>query len=100
MLIVDASQEATEQFEQAMEAEEVFLVHCSNLRLDFLSLAFGLGKAAALPSSMVNAELRQMVSLVAGGCYKHLYDALLQPLTLADYAQTHVSLDLVEALRC
>lgn len=39
MLIVKASQEAIEQFEQVMEAEEAFLGHCSHLGLDFF---FGL----------------------------------------------------------
>jgi len=67
IFILDASQEATEQFEQAMEAGEAFLVHCSRLRLDFLSLAFGLAEAATLPSNMVDARLRQMVSSIVGG---------------------------------
>ena len=82
-LILATSQEATEQFVQATEAEEAFLVHCSHLRLDFLSSAFGLAKAAALPSNMVDAGLHQMVSSIAGGCYEPSCDTLPQPLTLA-----------------
>ena len=84
MLILEASLEGTEQFEQATEVEQVFLVHCSHLRLDFLSSAFGLAEAAVLPLNMVDAGLPQMVSLVARGCYEPSCDALLQPLTLAD----------------
>jgi len=71
------------QFEQATEAEEVFLAQCSRLRLDFLSLAFGLAKAAVLPSNMVDAGLHQMVPSVVRGCYEPSCDALPQPLTLA-----------------
>ena len=66
MLTLEASLEATEQFEQAMEVEEAFLVHCSRLRLDFLSSAFGHAGAAALPLNMVDVGLHQMVSSVAG----------------------------------
>ena len=67
IFILDASQEATEQFEQAMEVEEAFLVHCSRLLLDFLVLAFGYGGAATLPSNMVDNGSHQMVSSVARG---------------------------------
>ena len=57
IFILDASQEATEQFEQATEVEEAFLVHCSRLLQDFLFLAFGYARAAALPSNMVDVGL-------------------------------------------
>ena len=67
IFILDASQEATEQFEQAMEVEEAFLVHCSRLLLVFLVLAFGYARAAALLLNMVDVGSRQMVSSVAGG---------------------------------
>jgi len=82
IFILDASQEATEQFEQATEVEEAFLVHCFCLLLDFLVLAFGHAGAAVLPSNMVDARLRQMVSSVIGGCYEPLCDTHTQPLTL------------------
>ena len=66
IFILDASQEATEQFEQAMEVEEAYLVHCSRLLLDFLVLAFGYAGAVVLPSNMVDVMSRQMVSSVVG----------------------------------
>ena len=84
MLAIDfvGSQEATEQFEQAMEVGEAFLVRCLCLCMDCFAAAFGHAGAAALPSNMVDAGLRQMVSLVAGGCYEPSCDTLPQPLTL------------------
>ena len=39
---LDASLEAIEQFEQAMEVEGAFLGHCLRLRLDCFVFAFGL----------------------------------------------------------
>ena len=82
IFILDASQESTEQFEQAMEVEEAFLVHCSRLLLDFLILAFGYAGAATLPSNVIDVGSRQKVSSVVGGCYKPSCDTLPQPLTL------------------
>ena len=82
VFILDASLEAKEQFKQATEVEEAFIVHCSCLLLDFLILAFGYVGAAVLPSSMVDVGSRQKVSSVAGGCYKPSCDTLPQPLTL------------------
>ena len=79
---LDASLEATEQFEQATEVEEAFLGHCLRLRLDCFGFAFDYARAAALPLNMVDVGLRQMVSSVAGGCYEPLCDTLSQPLTL------------------
>ena len=67
VFILDASLEATEQFEQATEVEEAFLGHCLRLRLDHFVFSFSYAGAAALPSNMVDAGLRQMVTLVAGG---------------------------------
>ena len=58
IFILDASQEATEQFEQATEVEEAFLGHCLRLRLDCFVFAFNYAGVAALPSNMVDAELR------------------------------------------
>ena len=78
-----ASLEVTEQFEQATEVKEAFLIHCLRLHMDCFVVAFGHARAAALPSNMVDAGLRQMVSLVAGGCYEPSCDTLPQPLTLA-----------------
>ena len=98
-LILVASQEATEQFEQAMEVEEAYLVHCSRLLLDFLVLAFGYAGAAVLPSNMVDIELCQMVSSVVGGCYNPSCDTLPQPLTLTSCCRTQVTLGHAEALR-
>ena len=66
VFILDASLEATEQFEQATEVEETFLGHCLRLRLDYFVFAFGYAGAAALPSNMVDAGLRQMVSSIVG----------------------------------
>ena len=56
VFILDAPLEAIEQFEQATEVEEAFLVHCSHLLLDFLVMAFGYARAAALPLNMVDVE--------------------------------------------
>ena len=78
IFILDASPEATEQFEQTMEVEEAFLGHCLRLRLDCFVFAFGYAGAAALPSNMVDAGLRQMVSSVVGGCYEPSCDILPQ----------------------
>ena len=64
--IADASQEATGQFEQATEAEEAFLVRCFLLILVFWFPAFGLARAAALPSNVDDAGLCQMLSSVVG----------------------------------
>jgi len=66
VFILDASLEAIEQFVQATEVEEAFLRHCLCLHLDCFVFAFGYAGVAALSSSMVDAGLRQMVSLVAG----------------------------------
>ena len=82
IFILDASPEATEQFEQATKVEEAFLGNCLSLRLDCFIFAFGYAGAAALPLNMVDAGLRQMVSSVAGGCYKPSCDTLPQPLIL------------------
>jgi len=90
IFILDASQGSIEQFEQAMEVEETFLVCCSRLLLDFLILAFGYAGAAALPSNMVDAGLRQMVSLVVWGRYEPSCDTLPQPLILTACCQTLV----------
>ena len=90
ILILDASPEATEQFEQATEVEEAFLGHCLRLRLDFFAFAFGYAGAASVPSNIVDAGLRQMVSLVAGGCYEPSCDTLPQPLTLTSCCRTMV----------
>ena len=48
---------------------------------------------------MVDAGLRQMVSLVAGGCYEPSCDTLPQPLTHTSYYRTHATSGHVEALR-
>ena len=48
---------------------------------------------------MVDAGLRQMVPLVAGGCYEPSCDTLLQPLALLGCCQTMVgnhSLEVVQ----
>ena len=66
VFILDASLEAIEQFEHAMEVEEAFLGHCLRLRLDFFAFAFGYAGAASVPSNIVDAGLRQMVSSVTG----------------------------------
>ena len=95
----DTSQEATEQFGQAMEVKEAFLGCWSRLRLDFLAFAFGYAGVVVLPSNMVDVGLRQMVFLVVGGCYKPLCDTLLQPLTLTSYCQSLVTPGHAEALR-
>jgi hypothetical protein len=76
------SQEAIGQFEQAMEVEEAFLARCLRLCVECFVAAFGRSGAVALPSNMVDAELCQMVPLVAGGCYEPSCDTLPQPLTL------------------
>jgi len=70
IFILDASLEATEQFEQATEGEEAFLVHCSCLLLDFLVLAFSYAGVDVLSLNMVDVGSCQMVSSVAGGCYE------------------------------
>ena len=88
VFIHDASPDATEQFEQAMEVKEAFLGNCLRLRLDCFVFAFGYAGATALPSNMVDAKLCQMVSSVAGGCYEPSCDTLPQPLTLAVCCQT------------
>ena len=82
VFILDASPVATEQFEQATKVEEAFLGNCLSLRLDCFIFAFGYAGAATLLLNMVDAGLRQMVSSVAGGCYKPSCDTLPQPLTL------------------
>ena len=87
---LDASLEATEQFEQAKEVKEAFLGHCLRLCLDCLIFTFSYVGAAALPSNMVDVELRQTVSSVAGGCYEPSCDTLPQPLTLTACCQTMV----------
>ena len=80
---LDASLEATVQFEQATEVDEVFLERRLCLCLDCFIVAFGHAGAATLPLNMVDAGLHQMVSLIAGGCYESSCDTLPQPLTLA-----------------
>jgi len=64
--ILNASPEATKQFEQATKVEEAFLGHRLRLCLDCFVFSFGYARAAALPSNMVDAGLRQMVSSVTG----------------------------------
>jgi len=54
-------------FGQATEVDEAFLGHCLRLHLDCFAAAFGHAGEIALPLNMVDAGLRQMVSLVAGG---------------------------------
>ena len=55
---LDASLEATEQFEQATEVDEAFLGHCLRLHLDCFVAAFGYAGPAALPLDMVDVGLR------------------------------------------
>ena len=98
ILILDASPEAIEQFEQATKVEEAFLGHCLRLCLDCFVFSFGYARAAALPSNMVDAGLCQMVSSVAGGCYEPSCHTLPQPLTLTSCCRTHVTLGHTEAL--
>ena len=69
------------------------------MHLDFLAFAFGYAGAAALPSNMVDAGLRQMVTLVAGGCYEPSCDTIPQPLTLTVCCRTVVIQCPVEAVR-
>ena len=71
----------------------------SPLALGFLAFAFGYAGAVVLPSNMVDVGLRQMVSLVAGGCYEPSCDTVPQPLTLTSCCQTHVTPGHAEALR-
>ena len=52
---LDASPEATEQFEKATEVDEAFLRHCLRLRLDCFVVAFSHARAAALLLNMVYA---------------------------------------------
>ena len=96
---LDASPEATEQFKQATKVEGAFLGHCLRLRLDCFVFTFGCASIAALPSNMVDAGLFQMVSSVAGGCYKPSGDILPQPLTLTACYRTMVIQRPVEAVR-
>ena len=78
------SQEAIEQFEQATEVGEAFLIRCIRLCVDCFTTAFGRARAAALPSNMVDVGSRQKVSSVVGRCYEPSCDILLQPLTLTN----------------
>ena len=55
---LDASPEATEQFEQATKVEEAFPGYYLRLCLDCFVFAFSYAGAAALPSNMVDAGLR------------------------------------------
>ena len=87
---LDASLEATEQFDQATEVKEAFLGHCLCLHMDCFIFAFGYAGAAVLPLNMVDAGLRQMVSSVAGVCYESSCDTLPQPLTLTTCCRTMV----------
>ena len=80
--ILNASPEATKQFEQATKVEEAFLRHCLRLCLDCFVFAFGYAGAAALSLNMVDVGLHQILSSVAGGCYEPSCDTLPQPLTL------------------
>ena len=54
ILILDASLEAIEQFEQATKVEEAFLGHCLCLCLVFFAFAFSYARAASLPSNIVD----------------------------------------------
>ena len=90
VFVLDASLEAKEQFVQATVVEEAFLGHCLRLRLDFFAFAFGYAGAASVPSNIVDAGLRQMVSSLVGGCYETSCDILLQPLTLTACCRTMV----------
>jgi hypothetical protein len=67
---LDASLEATEQFEEATEVDEAFLGHCLRLHPDCFVVAFGHAGAAALRSNMVDVVLQWSVSSVAEGCYE------------------------------
>jgi len=96
---LDASPEAIEKFKQATEVEGAFLGHCLRLRLDCFVFTFGYAGAAALPSNMVDAGLRQMVSLVVWGRYEPSCDTLPQPLTLATCYWTVIIQRPVEAAR-
>jgi len=93
------SQEAIEQFEQAMGVEEAFLACYLCLCVDCFPAAFGCARAAMLPSNMVDGGLREMVPLVARGCYEPLCDTLLQPLTLTGCYQTMVTHRSMEAVQ-
>ena len=64
---LDASLEATEQFEEGMKVEGAFLGHCLRLHLDCFVFTFGCAGVAVLPSNMVDAGLRQIVSSFVGG---------------------------------
>ena len=57
VFILDASLEATEQFEQATEVDEAFLGHCLRLHLDCFVVALGHAGAATLLLNMVAAGL-------------------------------------------
>ena len=54
---LDASPEATKQFEQATEVDEAFLGHCLRLCLDCFVVAFSYAGAASLPLNMVDVGL-------------------------------------------
>ena len=96
---LDASLEATMQFEQATKVGEAFLVRCLCLCVDCFAAGFSRARVAWLLSNMVDAELRQMVPLVARGCYEPLCDTLLQPLTLTGCYQTMVTHRSMEAVQ-
>ena len=85
------SQEAIEQFEQAMGVEEAFLACYLCLCVDCFPAAFGCARAAMLPSNMVDGGLRQMVPLVVGRCYEPSCDTLSQPLPLPGCCRTMVA---------
>ena len=82
VLNLDASLEATVQFEQATEVDEAFLGRCLRLLLDCVVVPFGHARIAALPLKMVDSGPRRMVSLVTGGCYESSCNTLPQPLIL------------------
>jgi len=71
----------------------------SPLALGFLAFAFGYAGAVVLPSNMVDVGLRQMVSLVAGGCYEPSCDTVPQPLTLTSCCRTMVIQHPTEPIR-
>ena len=63
---LDASPEATVQFEQATEVDEAFLGRCLRLRLDCVVVAFSHVGTVALPLNIVDSRPCHMVSLVVG----------------------------------
>ena len=99
VLNLDASPEATEQFEQATEVDEAFLGHCLRLCLDCFPVAFDHTGAVALPSNMVDTRLQWLVSSVMEGCYESSCDTLPQPLILTACCRIVVRKHPMEAVR-